>query len=63
MQRHHQFSCFIMGEGTLPIQCAEVLLHQEHKICGIISSDLAIKRWAHEKQVPHIEPTADLTAF
>ena len=59
----NQFSCFIIGEGTLPIQCAEVLLHRGHKICGIISSDPSIKRWAQEKQTPYIEPTANLTAF
>ena len=63
MQIRGQFSCFIIGEGSLPIQCAEVLLDRGHKLCGIISSDGSIKSWAKESQTPHIEPTADLTAF
>ena len=26
MTNQNQFSCFIIGEGTLPIQCAQILL-------------------------------------
>jgi amino acid adenylation domain-containing protein len=55
-----QFNCFIIGEGTLPIQCGEILLNHGHGICGIISSDAATNRWAEEKRIPHAEPGDDL---
>ena len=56
MDISNRFSCFIIGEGTLPIRCAEILLDQEHTIYGIISSDLAVNDWAREREIPHIDP-------
>ena len=43
----NKFSCFIIGEGTLPIQCAEILLDRQHTLYGIISSDVAVHDLAH----------------
>jgi methionyl-tRNA formyltransferase len=59
----NHFSCFIIGEGSLPIQCAEILLHRGHEICGIISSDATINRWAEGKNIPHTDPSDALIAF
>src|SRR6266571_8759496 len=56
MDTSNKFSCFILGEGTLPIQCAEILLDREHAIYGIISSDVAVHDWARERELPHIDP-------
>jgi hypothetical protein len=42
MKGRDPFSCLIIGEGTLPMRCAELLLHRGLKINGIISSDAAI---------------------
>ena len=39
MYTQSSFSCFIIGEGTLPIQCAELLLERGHEILGVISSE------------------------
>src|SRR5260370_12430667 len=50
------FSCFIIGEGTLPVRCAEILLDQGHTIYGIISSDEAVSRWARASAIPHLDP-------
>lgn len=63
MQSRDPFSCFIIGEGTLPLRCAELLFDRGLKINGIISSDAAIQRWAQEKETPHIDPRDDVTAF
>ena len=38
MYTQNQFSCFLIGEGTLPIQYAEFLLERGHEILGVISS-------------------------
>ena len=63
MYTQNQFSCFIIGEGTLPIQCGELLLERGHKIFGVISSDASISSWAKRKDIPHIQQTDNLVAF
>jgi hypothetical protein len=63
MYTQNQFSCFIIGEGTLPIQCAELLLERGHKIFGVISSEASISSWAKGKDIPHIQQTDNLVAF
>ena len=63
MQSRHALSCYIIGEGTLPIQCADVLLNRGLTINGIISADAGVKRWAKAKDIPHIAPTDDVIAF
>jgi amino acid adenylation domain-containing protein len=52
-----QFTCFIIGEGTLSIQCAEILRQREHEIYGFISPDPLVKQWATERGIPFLEPT------
>lgn len=56
MNSSNNFNCYIVGEGTLPIQCAEILLDRGHAIYGIFSSDSAISDWARERGIPHIDP-------
>jgi methionyl-tRNA formyltransferase len=63
MYTQNQFSCFLIGEGTLPIQCAELLLERGHKIFGVISSEALISSWAKRKDIPHIQQTDNLVAF
>jgi non-ribosomal peptide synthetase component F/methionyl-tRNA formyltransferase len=62
-QIHKKFSCFVIGSGTLVIQCGEILLKGGHQIFGIISSDELISDWAKGKGIPHIQPTDNLKAF
>ena len=59
----NQFRCFLMGEETLPIKCAELLLERGHQILGIISPDSLIRDWAKEKGISHILPTDNLQVF
>ncbi|MEG4234725.1 amino acid adenylation domain-containing protein [Microcoleus sp. Pol11C3] len=63
MYIQNQFSCFLIGEGTLPIQFAEILLDRGHQIFGIISLDESISNWAKAKDIPYIQPTDNLIAF
>ena len=39
MYTRNEFSCFFIGEGTLPIQCAELLLERGHDILGVTPSE------------------------
>ncbi|MDP8965656.1 MAG: amino acid adenylation domain-containing protein, partial [Cyanobacteriota bacterium] len=59
----NQFSCFLIGERTLLIQCAELLLERGHQIFGVISPDVSISSWAKGKDIPYIQPTDNLIAF
>src|SRR5689334_7494110 len=64
MDTSNKISCYIIGEGTLPIQCAEILLNRKHTIYGIISSDLAVTDWARGREIPHIDPkNKDIVTF
>jgi amino acid adenylation domain-containing protein len=55
------FSCVIMGNGTLPIRCAEALATQGHSIQGIISSDPQLRVWAGEKHIAPFDYPGDLS--
>jgi amino acid adenylation domain-containing protein len=48
------FSCFIIGESTLPIKCAEVILRKGQRLFGMISNDVQIKEWAKRNKIPYI---------
>jgi len=63
MQVHDKFSCFIIGGGTLPVQCAEILLNHHHELRGIISPDASVNRWTKERGIPHLDPADNLRAF
>jgi hypothetical protein len=63
MYPQNQFSCFLIREGTLPIQCAELLLERGHEILGLISPEPSISPWAKGKDIPHIQETDNLLAF
>ena len=61
MKNNNTFSCVIIGEGTLPLRCAELLLASGHEICSIVSPDPEIKRWTRENEISHLEPGANLS--
>lgn len=45
------FSNILMGEGTLLIQCGDLLLDQGQEIKGVISNNPFILEWAEEKKL------------
>lgn len=57
------FSWFIVGAGSLPIQCAEILLQRGHRICGVVSDDEQLTRWAQERGIAHAPPGENLASF
>lgn len=61
MERTSKFNCVVIGEGTLPVGCAEILLASGHEICSMVSSDAEVARWTREKKIPHLEPGANLS--
>jgi amino acid adenylation domain-containing protein len=55
-----KFTCFVVGETSLAIQCAEVLLTKGHKISGVVSPGIRIINWAREKGIPCFTPGPDI---
>jgi len=47
------FTCYLVGEDNLIIQCAEILLTRSHFILGIVSKLAAVKEWAYKNQIPY----------
>ncbi len=62
-QNLHPFSCFIIGEGSLLIQCADILLQHKHHIDGIISANSDVRQWTHQNNLPLHNPTDDLLSL
>src|SRR5262245_36911499 len=60
MEKVNKFRCVIIGGGTLPILCAQVLLNRDHEICSIISSDVEVQHWTREREILHHELSANL---
>src|SRR5258706_3358082 len=60
---NEQFSCVIIGEGTLPLQCAEIVLSHGHAVRGVVSPDARLARWAAELGIPHAAVPGDLGAL
>lgn len=58
--RAHNFSAVIMGSGTLPIQCSEMLLTEGHEIVAIVTTDAEVTKWASAKGLDCIAPDRDL---
>src|SRR5262245_44155761 len=52
--------CYIIGQGTLPVPCAELLLARGHRLLGLISADAALQAWAAARGLPTFPPTTDL---
>lgn len=58
-----EFECIIIGESTLPIQCAEILLREGHVVAGVVSSDTGLRKWAQDRGIACADPSSDLVAF
>ena len=46
------FTCYLAGEESLLVRCAEILLDRGHRILGVFSSDPAIRRAAEGLGLP-----------
>lgn len=47
------FSCYLIGEDDLVIQCGDILLSQGHRILGIISPNSQIQDWALDYNITY----------
>ena len=61
MARRNNFSCIIIGSGTLPIRCAEILLENGHEICAFVSTEAEIRRWSEQRNIVCLEHAENLS--
>lgn len=52
-------SCWLVGLGALPAQCGEVLLRRGHRVCGVLSQDPRLERWAGRQGVRFLSLAGD----
>jgi len=50
------FRCYVMGNESLLVQCAELLLDQGHKILGVVTTNPDIETWAQRAELPVLAP-------
>ena len=53
----------IIGEGTMPVACARVLVRRGHQIVATSSPDAPLRDWSSAADVPHVRGIADLLAL
>jgi amino acid adenylation domain-containing protein len=54
MDKKNTFSCYIIGNDNITLQCAEVILANNHQLLGLISPSKKINQWCQENSVPCI---------
>jgi len=57
------FSCFIIGEDPITVQCGDMLLSRGHVIRGVVSEKSEVARWAKARGVRSIDAGGDLKAI
>jgi natural product biosynthesis luciferase-like monooxygenase protein len=55
----NRVTCFVVGDGILPLSCLEILLRQECQVLGVYSTDRSLQQWAEEHSIPHARSRSD----
>lgn len=63
MIEKHLFSCCLIGESNLLIECAEILKKKGHKIEVIVSSDLTVINWANRQKIINLQKPQELLEY
>lgn len=56
-------SCVLMGEGSLLIPCAEILLRHGCHLLGIVSANTDVLAWASQKDLTSATPDTGIPGF
>jgi len=54
--------CYLIGADTLLMECGDVLLENDHDICGVVSSNPRVEGWAREHGLDLIPTEGDYGA-
>lgn len=47
------FSCFVVGDGVLALNCLEILLQKDCQVLGVYSTDNSLQKWSQEHGITH----------
>jgi amino acid adenylation domain-containing protein/thioester reductase-like protein len=61
-KQHCGFSCYLVGEEGLLLECAEFLLQEGHALLGFISASQQIKDWSKQHQINWIASLEELSS-
>ncbi len=50
-------ACLIVGEGTLPSVCGQLLLDLGHSVRAVVTRDVGLTQWAHAKGIRVVQPS------
>ncbi|MCF8494378.1 MAG: amino acid adenylation domain-containing protein, partial [Rickettsiaceae bacterium] len=53
------FSCYLISQTSLGLQCAQILMSEGHKLLGIISNHHETGTWAQQNSIPIIPTIAE----
>lgn len=53
----------LIGDGLLPLRCADLLLENGFNVIGVISSTKELCSWASERNIAQLEESGDVDAF
>ncbi len=48
-------SCFVVGNGVIPLSCLEILVKQGWRVLGVHSTDNSLQGWAEANDLPHTD--------
>lgn len=63
MKKRNNFNCFIIGESSLTIQCAQALIKEKQELLGIVSSASQVKKWCLENNILCLYDVAKLKEY
>ncbi|MBL7479558.1 amino acid adenylation domain-containing protein [Legionella bononiensis] len=49
------FSCYLIGDDNITLQCASIILAKKHQLLGLISQSNRIKKWCKANAIPCIK--------
>ena len=56
-----EFSCYIIGDDNITLQCASIILANKHKLLGLVSPSKSIKKWCAANSVSYFESINDFS--
>lgn len=49
------FSCYLIGDDNITLQCASIILAKKHHLLGLISQSHQIKKWCKTNAIPYLK--------
>lgn len=54
------YRCIVIGDGSLPLQCGDILLARGHTIAALVATNADARAWATQRAVRRLDEDADL---